>query len=48
MGIFLAHLVAYLTNNLENFFIILLLLNESTIVMIEFMKMDDEKNKKNI
>lgn len=46
MGIFLAHLVAYLTNNLENFFIILLLLNESTIVMIEFMKMDDEKNKK--
>lgn len=46
MGILLAHLIAYLTNNLENFFIILLLLNESTIVLVEFMKMDDEKDKK--
>ena len=46
MGILLAHLIAYLTNNLENFFIILLLLNESTIVLVDFMKMDDEKDKK--
>ena len=46
MGIILAHLVAYFTKNLEFFFIILLLLNESTIVLIDFMKMDNEKNDK--
>ena len=46
MAIFLAHLLAYFTNNLENFFIILLLLNESTIVLIDFMRMDDEKENK--
>ena len=46
MGIFLAHLIAFLTNNLENFFIILLLLNESTIVLNDFRKMNEEKNHK--
>ena len=46
MSIILAHLVAYLTNNLDNFFIILLLLNESTNVLISFMKMDEEKENK--
>ena len=46
MGICLAHIIAYLTNNLENFFIILLLLNESTIVLNDFRKMDDEKETK--
>ena len=43
IGICLAHIIAYLTNNLENFFIILLLLNESTIVLNDFRKMDEEK-----
>jgi hypothetical protein len=47
MGICFAHLIAYFTNNLENFFIILLLLNESTIVLNEFRKMDLEKANKN-
>jgi hypothetical protein len=45
-GIILAHLIAYLTNNLENFFIILLILNESVNVLISFMKMDEEKESK--
>ena len=49
IGLFIAHLIAYFTNNLENFFIILLLLNESTIVLNEFRNMDIEKvNKKYI
>ena len=49
IGIFIAHLIAYLTNNLENFFIILLLLNESVIILNDFRKMDIEKaNKKYI
>ena len=46
MGIFLSHLIASLTNNLENFFIILLLLNESTIVLNNFRKMNEEKELK--
>ena len=46
MGIILVHLFAYFTNNLDNLFIILLLLNESTIVLFDFMKMDDEKENK--
>lgn len=46
MGIIIAHLIAYFTNNLENFFIILLLLNESIFVLIDFMEMDDEKENK--
>lgn len=48
IGIFLAHFIAYLTNNLENFFIILLLLNESTIVLNNFRKMDEEKRTKKL
>ena len=43
MGICLSHSVAFYTNNLENFFIILLLLNESTIVLNDFRKMNEEK-----
>lgn len=46
IGIILVHLFAYFSNNLDNLFIILLLLNESTIVLFDFMKMDDEKNNK--
>ena len=46
IGIILVHLFGYFTNNLDNLFIILLLLNESTIVLFDFMKMDDEKNNK--
>lgn len=46
MGIFVAHLIAYFTNNLENFFIIVLLLNESISVLTDLMEMDDEKNTK--
>ena len=46
VGIILVHLFAYFTNNLDNLFIILLLLNESTIVLFDFMKMDDEKDNK--
>ena len=46
VGIILVHLFAYFTSNLDNLFIILLLLNESTIVLFDFMKMDDEKNNK--
>ena len=46
IGIILVHLLAYFTNNLDNLFIILLLLNESTIVLFDFMKMDDEKSNK--
>ena len=46
IGIILVHIFAYFTNNLENLFIILLLLNESTIVLFDFMKMDDEKDNK--
>ena len=43
MGICLSHSVAFYTNNLENFFIILLLLNESIIVLNDFRKMNEEK-----
>ena len=46
IAIFFAHLFAYLTNNLANCFIILLLLNESAIVLMDFMKMNDEKDNK--
>jgi hypothetical protein len=46
VGIILVHLFAYFTSNLDNLFIILLLLNESTIVLFDFMKMDDEKDNK--
>jgi hypothetical protein len=44
--IILVHLFGYFTNNLDNLFISLLLLNESTIVLFDFMKMDDEKKNK--
>ena len=45
--IILVHLFGYFTDNLDNLFILLLLLNESTIVLFDFMRMDDEKiNKK--
>ena len=46
IGIFFVHLIGYFTNNLANFLIILLLLNESTIILMELMKMEDEKNNK--
>ena len=46
IGIILVHLFAYFTNNLDNLFIIVLLLNESSIVLFDFMKMDDEKKNK--
>ena len=46
MGILLAHFVSYFTSNLANFLIIILLLNESTIVLLELMKMEDEKKNK--
>ena len=46
IAIFFAHLFAYLTSNLSNFFIILVLLNESAVVLMDFMKMNDEKNSK--
>jgi hypothetical protein len=46
IGIFIAHIIAYYTNNLEFFFIILLLLNESIFVLIDLMEMDDEKENK--
>ena len=44
--IILVHLFGYFTDNLDNLFILLLLLNESTIVLFDFMRMDDEKNNK--
>ena len=44
--IFFAHLFVYLTSNLANFFLILLILNESAVVLLDFMKMNDEKNNK--
>ena len=46
IALFFAHLFAYLTNNLANFFIILLLLNESAVVLMDFMKMNNEKENK--
>ena len=46
IGIILVHIFAYFTNNLDYLFIIILLLNESTIVLFDFMKMDDEKENK--
>ena len=47
LAIFFAHLIAYFTNNLENFLIIILLLNESTAVLIDLMEMGDKKDDKN-
>ena len=44
--IILVHLFGYYTDNLDNLFILLSLLNESTIVLFDFMRMDDEKNNK--
>ena len=46
IGIFFVHLIGYYTNNLANFIIILLLLNESTVILMDLMKMEDEKNNK--
>ena len=46
IGIFFVHLIAYFTNNLANFIIILLLLNESTVILMDLMKMEEEKSNK--
>ena len=46
IGIFFVHIIGYLTNNLANFLIILLLMNESTIILMDLMKMEEEKDSK--
>ena len=46
IGIISVHIFAYFTSSLANLFIIVLLLNETTIVLFDFMKMDDEKGNK--
>ena len=46
IAIFFVHLIGYLTNNLANFLIILLLVNESTIILMDLMKMEEEKGNK--
>ena len=46
IAIFLFHLFGYLTHNFFNFLIFLILLNESTIILMDFMKMEKEKENK--
>ena len=46
IAIFLFHLFGYLTHNFFNFLIFLILLNESTIILMDFMKMENEKENK--
>ena len=46
IAIIAAHYIAYILKNLDSFFILILLLNESIIVLTNFMKMDEEKYQK--